>query len=183
MLRRHAEHEFDAAQRAAADAAAGGRIAARDRQIGATGRERVPAARQHLVAQPDLGRPPQPIESIEHRQQRRDGEDAFHRQRELWFPAARHLSRLVLQRVRGPQQRPPLVQQQAPRRGETRTVAGAVEQQCVEFGLDLLHGVGQRGWRAPQLFGGAGKRTLAVDGIENGERLQGQRHVRIIRMS
>jgi len=43
--------------------------------------------------------------------------------------------------MRRTQQRSPLLQQQTPRRREARAMAGTVEQQRIELGLDLLHGV------------------------------------------
>jgi hypothetical protein len=82
--------------------------------------------------------------------------------------------------VDGDQQAAAVVEQQAAGGSETGAVPAAVEQQDVEVVLELAHGVRDGGGDAIEFDGCRGKTAAPVDGVENGECLKRECHMRAI---
>ena len=65
----------------------------------------------------------------------------------------------------------------APRGRQPRAVPAPVEQQHVERLLEAAHRVGDRGRDAPELVGGRGEASAAVDRVEHGQRIERGQHI------
>lgn len=117
--------------------------------------------------------------AVEARGQRKhvgEVDGGIHRDGKLRLPPRRHPLH-ALRELRGRcEELPAFVEQGAAGRGEARTMAPTVEEQHVEVVLQPPHGVRDRRRHAIELHPRGREAALAVDGVEHGQGVEGERH-------
>ena len=138
-----------------------------DAQVGTARDQRIPAPAQHFCGDPQPGTRALCVELGDQRREPRGPDDVVVGDAQLRFPALGHPLYAALDVHRGAQQVAPVLEQFLPGRRKARAMAAAVEQLDPEVLLELLHGVGDGGGHAVQLFGGRGEAALAGDRVEH----------------